>query len=207
MLSSKPVFLFLIFIVSLNSCQNNIKPDKDKQVKDIPKALQDKDIIRSTYSEYKSGGDLIEELYQELTSKNPILKEFEEDVESYKEVKSDLDKKFHKYDEKSESYYHDAMNKINSIQDSILKLKITSVLNESRINYEEMKADLIAVIEASNKNAMVFEDFYMALKVLLTLKLIEDFQETVMTDTTEYFKLVEFQKKLIFKADSLTYKK
>lgn len=198
---SNSVWAFLISTL-LISCGSGGQTDNSKTTKqETPKALQnDKLEIKS----YSRSGDLTEELYQELVDKTPLLKVFENDLAAFQSIPVELNEKFKQYDSKSSSYYSSANYKATAISDSLLRMKIAALITTSAKKYTNKAAELNSLIEQISKNGSTLSDHHTILKIVLTLPLIEKYQDDNKPDIKEFKDLIKEQEKLILRADSLT---
>lgn len=190
-------FLFLLFLVSCGGRQTYNNTAKKTKT---PKSLQDGKLKIKSYSR---SGDLIEELYQELIDKNPALKKLEDDIDAYRPEVYELDEKFEEYDSKSHSYYSSANYKATAITDSLLKNRILALIKSSNNKYLTKTAELNSLLKQISNNGATLDDHYSVLKIVLTLPIIEKYQDDNKPNKKEFINLLNQQEKLILKTDSL----
>lgn len=190
-------FLFLLFLVSCGGRQTDNNTAKKTKT---PKSLQDGKLKIKSYSR---SGDLIEELYQELIDKNPALKKLEDDIDAYRPEVYELDEKFEEYDSKSHSYYSSANYKATAITDSLLKNRILALIKSSNNKYLTKTAELNSLLKQISNNGATLDDHYSVLKIVLTLPIIEKYQDDNKPNKKEFINLLNQQEKLILKTDSL----
>mgnify|MGYP000856582313 CR=1 FL=1 len=171
-------------------------------VEETPAALQDNKVSISSYS--KRGDDLIEELYQELVEKSTDLKKLEESTETENSLSSEQKNIFEKYNQKSNSYYASAEYKTQTISDSILKKQLLAIIALSKETYTSRTKELNSLVEMISKNEKTLNDKHIALKILLTLPVIEKYQKANLPDKASLKKVLNDQEKLIKKIDSVT---
>lgn len=188
----KKLILFL-FIV-LTSCGGNESKNENPK-NEIPKALQNKASIN--IGRYRSNDDLPEELYQELVSKNIELKKLETQLEDFN-TKDTLNI-FYNYNGKSENYYTYANSYANSIKDSILKNKVLNLLKNSDEKYNKKITELNQLVESIYQKQRDIRDYHSALKIVLTIPLIEKYQKDNLPEKSPFEKVIENQNLLLEK--------
>jgi len=187
----------LTFLVSCDIGQT----EKNKTAEqETPQALQEDNIVIKSYSRT---GDLIEVLYQELVDKNPELKALEEDLDVFRPKSQGITDKFNQYNYKSNTYYSAANNKASEISDSLLKTKIISLLTKSNDKYSTKTAELNSLLKQISKNKATLNDHHTVLKIVLTLPLIEKYQNDHKPNKVEFNDMIKQQEKLILQTDSL----
>lgn len=187
----KIAFLSLIVLIS---CQKNETVHRNNEE---PKAFEEKTI---DLGRLKSGNDLIEDLFQELVDKSPELKNLENEL---KELKTrDTNDIFYNYNEKSEDYYASANRHINSIQDSVMKQKMLNLITKSEEKYSTQKSDLENLTKTINQKKMEIKDYHNALKIVLTIPLIEQYQKQHLPNKAPFEKLIEKENQLLQKTKS-----
>jgi predicted transcriptional regulator len=193
--------LGLIFSVTFFvSCGNEPIGNNNKSKDETPKALQDNNFeIKS----YNRSGDLTEVLYQELVEKTPALKKLEDNLDAFSSKPNELIYNFNRFDSKSTSYYCSANNLAMEISDSLLRMKIVSLIANSSSQYAAKTANLNSLIEQFNKNGATLNDYHTVLKIVLTIPLIEKYQDDNMLDNKEFKNVAKQQKTLISQTDSL----
>jgi predicted transcriptional regulator len=194
-------FIWTVFILTLFfSCGNNQTDNNTTTKQETPEALQDDKLeIKS----YRSSGDLTEELYQELVDKTPALKIMEDDLEAFGPMSNELTDKFNRYDSKSNSYYSSANYKAAAIKDSLLRMKIVALITASNKQYSTKTAELDSLLKQISKNGTTLNDHHSVLKIVLTLPMIEKYQDDNKPDNKEFKDLIKQQEDLIKRTDSL----
>ncbi len=190
----------ILILILLFSCGGKIE-NNSPTIKETPEALQDNKLDIKRYSR---SGDLTEELYQELVEKTPALEKLEDEIDAYKPMPNDLKEKFNQYDRKSNEYYHSSNYNAEAISDSLLKSKIMSLINASNRKYTNKTAELNSLINQISKNGGTLTDHHSVLKILLTLPIIEKYQDDNKPDKKEFKDVINEQEKLILRTDSLT---
>lgn len=185
------IFVFILgSSILLGSCNNN----QSDLSEETPEALKEQSVIVNRLDDYTSNRgywDLIEELYKELVQKSENLKQLEEEIKKSAVKSNELLSVLQQFDYKSTSYYESAIQKTKSFSDSLLKKRMQAIIQKSQDHYQkEMKelADLERAVQLGNAS---INDQHQVLKILLTLPLIEKFQQDKLPDGQ---KLEEFRK-------------
>lgn len=166
---------------------------------EIPKPLQDDKL------NYKrSGSNLMEDLYGELVDKSSELKELENNLDGFKTTLEELKDKFNNYDSKSNNYYTSSEHRANSIADSLLRKKMTAILASSKNKYSNKKEELNSLLKVIAENGGTLNDHHIALKILLTLPIIERYQTENLLNKKDFKELIKEQEKLIEETGRLT---
>ena len=201
MTNFRNIFGTIFILVLLVSCGGGQTENNKPTQQETPKALQDSKLEIKSYSR---SGDLTEELYQELVGKTPSLKKLEDDLDAFIPKPNDLKDKFNQYDSKSNSYYNSANYKATAISDSLLKKKIISLIMTSNNKYSAKTAELNMLLKQISKDGATLNDHHSVLKIVLTLPMIEKYQDDNKPNKKKFKDLINQQEKLIIQTDSLT---
>ena len=194
-------FFGTIFILTLLFSCGGGRTNDNATKQETPKALQDSKLEIKSYSR---SGDLTEELYQELVDKTPALKKLEDDLDAFRPKPNDINEKFNQYNSKSNSYYSSANYKATAITDSLLRMKIVALITTSNKQYSTKTAELNSLLQQISKNGATLNDHHSVLKIVLTLPIIEKYQDDNKPDKKEFKNLINEQENLILRTDSLT---
>ncbi|WP_456315677.1 hypothetical protein [Pseudomonas shirazensis] len=186
--------ILILSILVLTACERN-----ETKIEN-PKALQDGVTIK--IGRYRSNNDLSEELYQELVSKNIELKKLENELEDFNT--RDTLNIFYNHNGKSEDYYNSANSYANSIKDSILKNKIINLLNKSKEKYNKEATELNQLIKTIYQKERDISDYHSALKIVLTIPLIEKYQNENLPEKSPFEKIILNQNLLLEKIKNNT---
>jgi hypothetical protein len=195
------IFGTIIILTLIVSCGGGHTDDNKPTKQETPNALQDDKLDIKSYSR---SGDLTEELYQELVDKTPALKKLEDDLDAFSPKPNDRKDKFNQCDSKSNAYYSSANYKAMAITDSLLRMKIISLIKTSSKQYTSKTAELNSLLKQINNNGTTLNDYHNVLKIVMTLPIIEKFQDDNKPDKKEFKSLVKKQEILIILTDSLT---
>lgn len=186
------LFVFTLFI----SCQ---KKETNTKNNEEPKVLQEKSI---DIGRFKRGGDLVDQLYEDLVNKSPELKNLEEDLQGLNS--RDTIEIFNNYDRKSDFYYRAAEGNAEGIRDSILKKKILNLISSSATKYDTKKAEVQNLVSTINQKRTEITNYHTALKIILTLPLIEKYQNDHLPQKSPFEKVIEKENQLLEKVKQNT---
>ena len=204
-LMKKYIHVTAVFFVSalLISCESKRTDNTNTAAQETPKALQENKIEFSNYSR-SAPDDLLEELYQELVDQSPELKKLEDELEAIAPTSSSLKNKFNGYESKSDNYYVAAKSKASVIADTLLKKKITALIENSNNKFPGKTAEFRSMLKSIAENDITLQDQHSVLKIVLTLPLIENFQNNNQPDKKDFKDLIRQQERIIIQMDSLT---
>ncbi|MDI9862294.1 hypothetical protein [Flectobacillus roseus] len=194
-LTSISIILTLVVVFSCNPSQRETKQVE----KENPEPLQSEEIVTSSF---RGQHDITQELYDYLVSKNVALQQLEKDIENFNS--NEASEKYAKYDNKSSNYYTSAGNNITSIEDSLLKKRISFLITSSKNKYQNRTHELQSILKHISQKNLTLHDHHTALKIILTLPLIEKYQKDNIPDKNEFNLLDAEQQKLIKRIDSVT---
>jgi len=189
----KIIFLSLIILTSCRDNETNLRNAEE------PKAFEEKSI---DIGRFRKGNDLVEDLYQELVEKSPELTSLENELSQLNT--RDTVNVFYNYNQKSNDYYRDAKNQINSITDSVMKQKILNLITKSNDKYVSQKADLKNLMNTINEKRNEINNYHSALKIILTIPLIEQYQKQHLPDKSPYEKVIKKEDLLLEKIKNIT---
>lgn len=187
---------FAIFsLIFLSSCRDN----ETNKTNEDPKALQEESI---NLGRFRSNNNLVDDLYQELVTKSPKLKILEKELEDFK-IGDSLNI-FYNYDEKSNDYYLSATNQANIMKDSVMKHKILNLIESSSKKYVAKKANLEELIKTIHQKQNDINVYHNALKIILTIPLIEKYQDEHLPKNSPFDKIIDRENQLLQKTKSIT---
>ncbi len=205
MLKIVNIFAAAILLVGMASCSKRQSTDTQTPNPTTPQALQeDKGSlnIKSGRSLFRGSGGrsqsrLLDDLYDELVTKTPELQKLEDDLVNYNEMLYPLEEAYAAYNGNSTQYYHLANEKANGITDSLFKVKINAIIAASSEKYLNKTADLKSLLSQIDRNKTSLDDYYIAMKIILTLPMIETYQDNEKPDQKPYRDLIQLQEDLI----------
>ncbi len=201
MIKSLTSILTVFALILILSCCKRTNNDK-KTEQETPKALQEEKLAIKSYS--RSNSNLMEELYAELVEKSSKLKDIENDLDALRIKPKKQSEEFETYDSKSTSYYNSLDYKVTAIKDSLLRMKIQTLIKTSKNQYKYKTAGLNSLLKLISQNSTTLNDHHIVLKIVLTLPLIEKYQNDNLPGKKELMDLIKEQEKLIKRIDSLT---
>ena len=189
----KIAFLSLILLIS---CRENETINRSTEE---PKAFEETSI---EIGRFRKGGDLVDDLYQELVDKSPELKALENELSEVNP--RDTTNIFYTYDQKSDDYYNSVESHISGIRDSVMKQKMINLIKKSQDKYVAQKADIENLVNTNNKKRTEITNYHTALKIILTIPLIEEYQKQHLPNKSPFEKVIEKEKQLLDKTKSIT---
>lgn len=197
--------LLLILIIAFTFLSCNQTPRNEEVTPETPKALQENSSKEySLLSKRGSNEDLVESLYSELVDKTPELKDLEKRIGYLNEARVDSVQDFNNFNQKNNSYYSAAEQRVSHITDSLLRDKMRSIITNSQSKYNAQIAKHNSLIEILNSKAIKLQDLHIILKLVKTLTLIEKYQKENIPNTKSIEKVINEFDKTMQKVDSLT---
>lgn len=165
-----PAILLLICTACNNSSQNNTKAQKD-----APKPLQENS---DDFSSIKSsrGANLVDDIYADQLQKRPELQKLEDLIKHFDDGAPDSLMQFTGYARKSEGYYRSANNLLLNIKDTVLRAHFKEIIDQSQHKYKDTINQFTVLINHIDSNRTRVTDYHQALKLLVTLPVIERYQ-------------------------------
>lgn len=159
--------------------------------------------LRSHSNSGGGGVNYVESFYNDLLENSPTLKKLEKDLSDMRIHENDLDDKKHSFEYKPDQYYNDAKYKATLIQDSVLKRKMLSLIQNSNTHYNSKLTSLNSLMDQMSQNNIKLEDHHSVLKLVLTLPIIEKYQKDNYPNEKEYKEFIQTQSRMIQRMDSL----
>jgi hypothetical protein len=189
------VFVFSV-IISCNKKEENNTVKKDE----IPEALKEDNSSLKRYS--RKNGDLINELYSDLVEKSEELQNLENEIEKFNPNETIYE--FNNYNIKSRDYYSSSKSLANRINDSILKNRILALLKKSNNQYLSKENEFDTIISKVIDREKSIEDYHNVLKVVLTLPILEKYQNENMPNKQKLEKIIQKEDSIIEATKKLT---
>ncbi|MFZ4398651.1 MAG: hypothetical protein ACOYO1_01355 [Bacteroidales bacterium] len=193
--------LTLLLLLTIFSCKREKETQNEAKKQETPLALQDEKFDITSYKRYSE--DIADELYLELLEKNTLLQKLEEDIISLNPKIFEVKKAFTNYDNKSKAYYNAIDYKINSINDSLLRKKISLLITNSKSQYINKTTALIEIQKKIEENEIKIKDLHTIMKIMLTLPMIEKYQNENITDKKAFMGIIKEQQQLIDRCNKL----
>ena len=170
-------FFVLIFALTfLSECR--------QKEENVPDAFQEKSVIDDVSYVKRGYSDLITQLYSEILEKNKDLQALEDSIKKIRKTSSENTEDANKFFENNQKYYNAAYQRIEIIQDSILREKIFKELSENENSFNEKTKKLTKLLAEISQKQAELNDYYTSLKILLTMKQNEKYQNDNLPDTT-----------------------
>jgi hypothetical protein len=150
-------------------------------------------ICMSGISKRLGGGDkdVVEAYYAELVNDNSELKKLEKEIAANKGNLYELEGRFNSYNRLSTDYYSDATNKANTIRDATLKTMVNEWVTNSRVQYGTRITELTRLLGMLRDKQITQTDYHLAVKIAMTLPMIEKYQRDNLPSDAEYQKLMK----------------
>ena len=171
-----------------------------------PESLQEKSSTEISFNKSRMGEGLVESLYAELLENNQELSELEKTIKSLDKQKQDSLNPFNKFDQKNTSYYTSTERYIGNIRDTLLRIKIKAIIDNSLNTYNRRIAanrNLISILDAKDKT---LGDLHIVLKLVKTLPLLEKYQAENAPSVKPIENVIRHFDKAIQQADTIAWK-
>ena len=188
---------------TLVACDNPQRQDKPEQ--ETPKALEDKSVSSEILSK-RGYDDLVESLYSELLDKNQDLKNLENKIQELNQSKNDSTKSFDNFNTKSINYYSAANRRIDQLNDSLLRIKMRTLISSSLTKYKSSITTHETLLKTIDAGGITISDLHTTLKITETLPLIEKYQHNNLPSTKPLEGFIQKQNQAIKLADTLSKK-
>lgn len=197
-------FILLIFIfLAITSCTTR-PPKKEVEKEEGSQTLNETKTFIKSRGSYNE--DIIESLYKEILAKNVPLQQLEAEMDSINAKNNKAENEplhdLNVYNQKSATYYASAEGLASQITDSLLRKKLLAILENSKESAAQKVKEHTSLIAQMAENQSNIHNQHLAMKILLTLPVIEKYQTKNIPDTKELVKLTEQQKKLILKMEN-----
>lgn len=203
------VFSFCL-VISICGCNNptgstNAVTSKSKP--EPPEAFQNKidimDEVKSLTRRGYTSKDLVEALFEEIKEKNEKIKKLTQDhYELLETIETTIDS-LNTYEKHSANYYSSADYKLSDISDTVLKYRLTLLLRNSQSIQKTRTGRLDKLKEELEKNKLRVTDSHNALKLLLTLHLMEKYQKSHLPSEQTFLEAAKKQKQILKRYDSI----
>lgn len=195
----RQVISFLLLFLFLSCTQ---KKETREQEVDTPKALQENN--KSSLIEYakRGPGDLVDELYDEKLEESSELKTLDKKFNELNQSKIDSLAVLHKFDSKNDNYYRAADAHLSRIQDSFLKNELKTFFDNNKTAYSNSISRLKNLEEQIDKQYISSIDRRIALKLLVTLNMMNEFRKNDTPPVSSLESIVNNYKTYNAKLDS-----
>ncbi len=167
-----PAFIFVTLIFS---CR--------QETPDTPDAYQEKSVVDDISSLKRGNTDLISQLYTEILEKNKEIQALEDTISVLKDETSEKTKDINKFFENNQNFYNTAYDRIEIIQDSILRKKIFEKLSKNENSFNSKTKKITVLLADISQKQAELNDYHTSLKILLCMQQNEEYQNKNMPDT------------------------
>lgn len=147
---------------------------------------------------------IVGQLYDEALENNPELRKLDQQLVAI--TNDSLRKKtraFDKYKSTNDAYWRSIDSYVNGINDSITKQSIQKVIDDSKTRYHQRIANHEAYNVQLDELKLKLEDQSTLLKILVTQKMMLNFEQNELTDPKELKSIVEDYNTVIKNTETL----
>ncbi len=170
--------ILLLLLFTFSSCKHQ-KENKEQQA-ETPKALQEnKEGAVAVFSK-RISDDLVDDLYDEKLGEIPGLKSLDKKFNDLNKAKMDSLAVFHKFDSQNDDYYRSVHAHLDRVQDSFLKEELKTFFENNKTAYSNSIRRLKGLEEQIDKQYISAIDKRIALKLFITLNVMNEFRNSNM---------------------------
>ncbi len=147
--------------------------------------------------------NILDKLYDELKEQRPELQQLEVQIHAVDQEKDKALADYKAYHAKNEEGYQIATEYMGNIKDSLLRNNIELLINKSQYAYDQQNAAMALADATLESRSTSLHDHQEALKIILTLSLMEKYQKKLELNASEYEKIITRYNNTIHRADSL----
>lgn len=195
--SMKNTFLLFAFCLFLAACA----PEHSKETTPLSSSTD-----LSSVNDYRNE-NILESLYQDLKEQRPELQALDKQIKDVDQAKEKALEDYKRYNGKNEQYYSIANQNLSNIKDSLLRNSIELLLNKSQYAYDQDNAAMALAAAQLENRSVSLHDHQEALKIILTMNLMEKYQKKQLPNAVEHQKIIARYNESIRKADSLLQEK
>ncbi|ANQ52838.1 hypothetical protein MY04_5507 [Flammeovirga sp. MY04] len=193
------VISILLLILGCNSreSKNNNSSKKGTTTQETPEVFQEKNIIEQYKARARGRGNLFYQLYSEALEKDKNLRKIENDYLLMREAQENNLKKYNKFNNSNNYYYAEAHDFIHTILDSTIRMEVMQLVEESKKKYSHSVSEQEKIKNSVIKNSNTIEDLHKVLQVVVTLKMIENYQNNEMESGQSIENIIQDQENFI----------
>ena len=177
--------LTAIFCLFALSCAKQENKEEVVLQNPTPEVLNDskKDINpRSISRKYSYGPNIIDELYKEAKSKDPELRNLSKEIAEMSQLRVDSLAAFNKYSRTNKQYWRNVKLYVDQLNDSTLKNRVRATFLEMERNYDQKIAKHNTRLDSLGKKQQVLNDREILMKLIVTLSMMQNYQENELPD-------------------------
>lgn len=161
----------IVLAFTLLSCRRS-----DDNTNNIPSPIQP-DKSGSLLLTKRYPQTILDEIYNDALTKNTELQKLNKEIDVYNDEKRDSLAGANKYLHYSTDYYSAGDDLVKSVKDSILQEQLQELISKSEARYNKETGKLKSLVSSINKSEASINDCYLALKLIVTLPIIENYQK------------------------------
>ncbi len=174
----KQVIASFFILTLMLGCGDEASQNSAVPIDETPKVLQDGRLSQTRFSLSKSRkGSILDAVYFEIIRKDKKLLELDSIIKTYLQVDDTLYTRFENYNHKSYQYYNEVKHKRGKMQDTILSARLDSIIAKSMRRYDRITKETDTLIYQVKDLSGDISDRYHFLKVMITLPVMEKFQQ------------------------------
>ncbi|WP_294298396.1 hypothetical protein [uncultured Chryseobacterium sp.] len=182
----KKTFLTATLSLLIFSCGENRSENKPLVENAVDKTDSP---LKGSFESSRYGDNMIDKIYSELIKNDKKLSALDDKILKVHEEESKVINQYENIFIKSDDYYRDATNQINSVTDSLMKHQIENEIKLSMQKYDLKVKNIKALISRISKNRETINNLYIVFKIRKTLPEIEKYQNAhpLKTDNLEQY--------------------
>jgi hypothetical protein len=194
----KAITLLSIALIAIfcSACDHNPTKNTESPKTETPEPLKDDYSAGSIKKVYSRGGSLMDDIYADLVKKRPELQNLETGLQQFYAGMPDSLEVFNKYAVKSGNYYDSANGALSDIKDTVLRARLRLLIASSNSKYMGKIKKFSTLMKDIDSNRMVINDYHLALKIAVTMPVIENYQDKNMPDSKSVESLASMAQKL-----------
>lgn len=181
----KTVVFFLVITGCLFFACEEHRDTQQPNKQSVPEPLQDDSRI-SIMSKGRDYSNLVEELYEDQVTQTPALQKLEDELALHSDAYQKLVAETQLYTSKSIRYYQGTFDLVQTLQDSVLKNQIRSLIEQHRKNYDAQTEELKGLLDVLAHTQASIEDYHTAFKIIQTMPVIARYQKENMPASKPY---------------------
>ncbi|KFE98984.1 hypothetical protein [Chryseobacterium luteum] len=186
----------ILFISALALSVLSCKENKSRNAPAVENVVDNTDSKISS-SRYIKGQNMLDAIYFEQIKNDESLKKMDEKITSLQENSSKTKNIYNDILRKNNEYYSDAEYGAKSINDSVLRKQLISLIKESSDKYSIKTQKLKELTLQINRNSQSIYSYYVAFKIRKTLPEIEKYQNAHPLKTDSLNNFISKQSKLL----------
>lgn len=193
-------FAYLLLPILLTSCKENTSIKKNSDTPAEQTNVVENIDAKSTdpfQKSYRTNAGMVNDIYNQLVLSDKNLAKLDTQIKNLNTKTEEVISVYENVLSNSDNYYKDALQKTESFQDSIMRKKVDSLMNQSAKKYDDKNANVKKFIAAAKKNIAVINDNYTTFKIYKTLSEIEKYQNNNSFDVTNLNDLMSEQNKIL----------